>query len=394
MRIGFLFFVSFICVQISLFAQPFTKKYILSFHHCAIPNCGGPQSHTVSLAESDDAENWALVPGFTGYQGSVPDIITRGNKLYIYTPGNVKRYDHLTNQWDANITPVSITDSIGNPVQFADPSAIVDDSGRLCLFFLNSTGIAGDPAQCATPPCTAYFDSAIEVAGSDGTQFIKQNGHRIAYTTNTNFKPTDPDIFRKGALFYQYISYGTGTIVYSSNSLHGTYIQIASLPNGYLTNNNAGVPCGMFNPVNNLYYSFGHRNAAGGSEITLAKHSDYSSQPNYNLLFTGNSIGLGSVQVASPGICENTFLATYLSENKTENGLMIFPNPNNGSFNIHDQKGLIKISLYDPAGKIIDTYINNDKQNIISFQGLKKGMYIVQGNDADNITYYSKIIVQ
>lgn len=394
MRLALPFFVSFICIQISLLAQPFTKKYILSFHHCAIPNCGGPQNHTVFLAESNDAENWTLVPGFTGYQGSVPDVIIRGHKLYIYTPGNVKRYDHLINQWDAGTTPVSITDSIGNPVQFVDPSAYTDDSGRLCLFFLNSTGIAGDPAQCATPPCTAYFDSAIEVAGSDGTQFIKQNGHRIVYTTNTNFKPTDPDIFRAGSLFYQYISYGTGTMVYSANSLHGTYVQVASLPNGYLTNNNAGVPCGMFNPVNNLFYSYGHRNAAGGSEITVAKHSDYISQPSYNLLFTGSSIGLGNVQVASPGICENTFLASYLTEKNTENAFKIFPNPNNGFFEMHTEKDFSKICIYDLTGKIISTHVKTGRQQMIPFRGFKKGMYIVEGRETDNVTHYSKIIVQ
>ncbi|HMT35905.1 MAG TPA: hypothetical protein PKC41_08600, partial [Chitinophagaceae bacterium] len=97
----------------------------MSFHHCAFPNCGGPQSHTVALAESDDAVNWNLVANFPFYQGSVPDVICRGSKLYLFTPGEVKRFDQLSQQWDANPQSVSITDSIGNPIQFVDPSAFV-----------------------------------------------------------------------------------------------------------------------------------------------------------------------------------------------------------------------------------------------------------------------------
>lgn len=380
--------------QQQLFAQPFTKKYILSFHHCAIPNCGGPQNHTVVLAESNDLENWNLVPNFPSYQGSVPDVITRGNKLYIYTPNKVKRYDNLSNIWDASPVNVSILDSIGNQVQFVDPSAYIDDSGRICLFFLNSTGIVGDPALCATPPCIAYFDSAVEVAGSDGTQFIKQSGHRIVYTTNTNFKPTDPDIFKKGNTYYQYISFGTGTIVYSCNTLHGNYIQMASLPNGYLTNNNGGVPCGIFNTANNLFYSYGHKNAANGSEISLAKHADYNSQPAYSTLFTGNLIGLGNVQVASPGICENTFLATSLTDFTQENNINISPNPNDGFFNISFEEGISRIALYDLTGKIINDYLNILNQKSISFSGIEKGLYIVQVYSKDNKTYYAKIIIK
>ncbi len=387
-----LFSVFALCgINKALLAQPFTKKYILAFHHCALPVCGGPQNHTVMLAESDNGENWSLCPNFPSYTGSVPDVITRGNKLYIYTPGQVKRYDQLTNQWDASAVPVSINDSLGNPVQFVDPSAYVDDKGMLCLFFLNSSGIIGDPAQCVTPPCTAYFDSAVEVPGSDGTQFILQSGNRIVYTTNTNFKPTDPDIFRSGNTYYQYISYGSGTIVYSCNTLHGNYSLVASLPAGYLTQNNAGVPCGMYKMSEQQYYSYGHRNTANGTEITLAKHPDFGTQPNYNVLFTGNAIGLGNVQVASPGITENGFLVNGLTDQSTSSALIISTQPR--GLHILSAQPLLSISIFDLSGKPV--YIDSKSSSCYTFQTntLSSGMYIVLATDAHNHIYHQKFII-
>lgn len=350
--------ITFIAILIVLslgsLSQPFTKLYLMSFHSCAYPVCGTPQNHTVHLVESDDAESWTLVNNFPSYGGSVPDVITRGQKLYIYTPGKVKRYDQNLNQWETNTSIVSILDSIGNPVQFVDPSAVVNDSGLICLFFLNSTGIVGDPAYCANPPCTAYFDSAIEVPGSDGTQFILQTGHRISFTTNSNFKPTDPDIFQVGTIYVQYISYGSGTIVYTSNQLHGNYTIQPSLPSGYLTTQNAGVPCGIFNPNTQVIHSFGHRNGNMGTEISLAKHADFALQPIYSTSFSGPSVGLGNVQVASPGVCNNTFLLTstsneFLKHDKTK----LYPNPSHGSFTIQTDNEIIFYKIVDMYGNCL-----------------------------------------
>jgi len=379
--------VILILMRFASSAQPFTKQYIMSFHSCAYPACGTPQNHTVHLAESDDAESWTLVNNFPSYTGSVPDVITRGQKLYIYTPGKVKRYDQNLNQWETNTSTVSVEDSIGNPVQFVDPSAFVNDAGLICLFFLNSTGIAGDPAYCANPPCTAYFDSAIEVLGSDGTQFILQTGHRISYTTNSNFKPTDPDIFQVGTTYHQYISYGTGTMVYASNQLHGTYTIQPSLPIGYLTTQNAGVPCGIFNPNTQLIHSYGHRNGNIGTEISFAKHADFSSPPNYSTSFSGQSIGLGNVQVASPGICSNTFLSTsssneLLKRYKTK----LYPNPSHGNFTVQSDNEIVSYKIVDMYGKcLVSQQCVPNKLQTISVNA-KPGLYILFCLQANNET--------
>jgi hypothetical protein len=382
------------CVQNKTNGQPFTKKYILSFHHCAIPACGGPQNHTIMLAESNDGENWSLLPNFPAYQGSVPDVGIRGDKLYIYTPGQVRRYNHAANQWDAAAIGVTIADSIGNPVQFADPSVFVDDNGKLCLFFLNTTGIAGDPANCAAPPCTAYFDSAIEVAGSDGSQFVKQNGHRLTYTTNSNFKPTDPDIFRAGNTFYLYISYGTGTMVYSSQTLHATYTLMPGLPNGYLTNSEGGIPSGLFHTADQLFYSYGHRNTANGTEISMAKHADFLSQPMYSTAFTGSSIGLGAVQVASPGICENSFLLSAVPEIKVGSGLRIYPNPSKGEVALQCEKATARLVISDARGTVIRTYFNIEANQTLHIFGLHKGLYLVHRYGGPDPVSYSKLLIE
>jgi len=67
-----------------------TAPYLMAFHACdtsAGIDCNMPMNHKVYLAQSEDGVNWSLVPGWQPFQGSVPDVIRRGDTLYIYTPG-------------------------------------------------------------------------------------------------------------------------------------------------------------------------------------------------------------------------------------------------------------------------------------------------------------------
>jgi len=98
--------------------------------------------------------------------------------------------------------------------------------------------------------------------------------------------------------------------------------------------------------------------------------------------------------VASPGICINSFLATGLPEINTENIIYIFPNPNNGHFDIRSEKGIAKLFILDLTGKIIRSYLKIQPQEAISVYKLEKGLYIVQCYDRDNRVSYSKIIIQ
>lgn len=358
--------------------MPLTKNYLMAFHSCLQSSCSiGPSAHTVQLAESNDGLMWNLVSGFPSYSGSVPDVITRNNKLYIYTPGKVKRYNTITSTWDAVPVNVSIVDASSVAVSYVDPSPYTDASGALNLFFLNSTGIVGDPAICTTTPCIRTFDSATEVPGSDGTQFIKQPGSRITVTVTGGFAPTDPDIFYDGVNYFLYTSEGTTTRCYSSSSLHGTYTALSSLPSANLLSSSSGIPCGIYNTTTLKYMSYGHSAASGSTEIKGAVHSNFLTQPTYSTLITGTSIGLGSTyNVQSPGICNNTFLTLGLKNITSSKILNVFPNPAENFIYINlpqtnDFEVIIKNSL---GIEIIKDIPSNQK---IDISELNSGIYFV-----------------
>ncbi len=355
----------------------------MAYHFCDNNNCGNPMTHTVQLAESDDGISWSAMPGFTGYQGSVPDPIIRGEKCYIYTPGKVRRYNRITDSWETTSNQVQIKDALGNIVSYVDPSALVDQDGLINLFFLNSTGIMGDPAQCASPPCIRNFDSAIEVPGSDGTQFVVQNGHRISITVNGNWGPTDPDLFSDGANYYLYLSQGTTTLVYRSSTLHGSYSALTTLPNGNQLTNSAGIPSGMYRVDQGLYYSYGHMNNAGQTEIRLATHTNFNAQPTYSAIVTAASTGLAStVSVASPGICENTFLLQGVIEQSTYSPkVSIVPNPVEGLLHLAvSAKGEFDIEIFSSDGRSVLSIDGLTTNTTLDFPmaDLANGLYYLQ----------------
>ncbi len=342
----------------SLFSQPMTisKSYVMSFHSCLSTSCGlGPVAHSVQLAESNDGINWSMIPGYTSYSGSVPDVIMRNNYLYIYTPGKVKRYNALTSTWDAVPVNVSIIDQNSVNVNYVDPSAYIDQNGSLVLVFLNSNGITGDPAICSTTPCVRNFDSAIEVAGSNGTQFIKQPGSRISLTVTGVNAPTDPDVFFDGTNYFIYVTEGLLTKCYKSTSLHGSYSALTTLPLGNILTPSIGIPCGMYVSSASKYYSYGHSAISGGIEIKGAIHSTFTTQPTYTTLITGATIGLGSqYSVASPGICSNSFLTLGLKDvDARKMSVTVFPNPSNGKFEIHGDEMIKEIIITNALGEIV-----------------------------------------
>ena len=196
-------------------------KYLLAFHAC-VPSstCSSPTTHTTYLGYSDDGVSWSPVSGFTAYQGSVPDIIKRGDTLYFYNPQKVRKYT-ISTQTLGDSTAVSITKSDGSKEDFVDPSPYLDTStNKIVLFYLSSTGVSGDPAQCTTCP----MRSATEVDGSDGTQFTVDDGDRILVANGT-----DPDIYYDGSQYILYVSKGTSVYAATSTTLKGTYTLISAL---------------------------------------------------------------------------------------------------------------------------------------------------------------------
>ncbi len=389
-------FAIFFVISITTKAQPFTKKYIMAYHTCDA-NCNGFSDHITHLVESDDGENWSLVPNFEPYQTSVPDVIIRGEKLYIFSPRGVKRYDRLTDTWDSDQTFVEIFDKNNQPVQYVDPSAIIDDQGRIVLFFLNSTGSTGDPAGCPTLPCTKYFDSAVEIDGSDGTMFRLQDGHRAEIQLEQSpASASDPDIFYDGSQYILYISQGANTLAYHGDSLHGSYVPISSI-NGVLTHE-GGVPCGYYDPDTQQYWTYVHGNDAGSTVIKRAVHSDFSMQPNnFTTVINYSLIGDPMTTTSeSPSICVNTFLTTsnddvdlkpkefYLKQN--------YPNPFNPSTNIEFsliEASNVTLDVSNVLGETVEIILDDKRmsagKHIVKFNGnnLSSGIYfyrLVSGN--------------
>ena len=65
----------------------------MAFHGCKTGSgdCNNPSSHEVYLAQSNDGASWSLVLGWEPRDGSVPDVLRRGDTLYVISTGGVSR---------------------------------------------------------------------------------------------------------------------------------------------------------------------------------------------------------------------------------------------------------------------------------------------------------------
>ncbi|MBI4748123.1 MAG: hypothetical protein HY774_06510 [Acidobacteria bacterium] len=283
-------------------------NYFLSFHACdpAQGNCNDPRTHKTYLAQSSNAINWSPVPNWQPIPGSVPDVIRRGNKLYVFTASSeVTRYNLDTQTLEP---PARVTIN-GLETGFVDPSLFVDDQGRLILFFLRGQP-GGDPAQCASgqTTCENYFDSATEVDGSDGTAFTLDSGHRAVVELGGSDglrTASDPDIFFDGRQFVLYISHGPSISVWTASTLHDGFTKV-----GLLSNGTGGIPSGYFDQASGKYWTFSHIIQNGRAVIRRAIHADFShplTETDWTTVLTGAGLGLGDqVNVESPGFAVNS----------------------------------------------------------------------------------------
>jgi len=298
-----------------------TGKYLMAFHACntATTDCNDPQNHMVYVAQSDDGASWSPVPGYVAYSGSVPDLVRRENVLYVYSPGIVRRYRIDMDAWEDPV-PVRLTGSNGSSEEFVDPSAWVDEEGRIVLFYMVGMR-GGDPAQCAPGQmtCTKIFRSATEVEGGDGADFLADEGNRVEIQISyqpmgsENFwmgTASDPDIFNDTNGYVLYISRGNSVQVFTSNELRGSYVVASSLPNGLLSSNLGGIASGYYDAGSGKYWTYVHSNQAGTAEIMRAVHSSIASpltQGQFSTIISGATFpGLGSTyRVESPGFAVN-----------------------------------------------------------------------------------------
>ena len=291
-------------------------RYLMSISSCdtAVLDCHSPQNHEVYLAESEDGLAWSLVPEWEPYPGSVPDVIRRGDKLYIYDRQYLTKYDLVSNTQDKHIPGAMGQDpskqvtveGLGD-AGYVDPSLIIDDAGRLVIFFMH--GLRGaDPAQCLPEEttCVKHFGSATEVDGSDGERFKLDNGQRASITVGdgSHLGASDPDIFFDGDQYVLYISHGTAISVWTSRSLTGDYSHV-----GDLSVTEGGVPAGYYHKNTRKYWTFGHVTQDGVTIIRRANHSDLTSrlsEQKWVEVISAPILGLPSTwDTGSPGFTVN-----------------------------------------------------------------------------------------
>ena len=291
-------------------------KYLMSISSCdtAVLDCHSPQNHEVYLAESENGLAWSLVPEWEPYPGSVPDIIRKENKLYVYDRQYLTKYDLVSNTQDEHVPgPMGKDFSKQVTVEglgaagYVDPSLIKDDAGRLVLFFMHGL-LGADPAQCLPEEssCVKYFGSATEVDGSDGKRFKLDDGHRASITVGDGAHrgASDPDVFFDGDQYVLYISHGTAISVWTSPSLKGNYSHV-----GDLSDTEGGVPAGYYHQNTGKYWTFSHITQDGVTVIRRANHSDLASVLNAQKcidVISAPILGLPSTRdTGSPGFTVN-----------------------------------------------------------------------------------------
>lgn len=236
----------------------FAGRYVVAFHVRDISggiNVASNKNQLIYLAYSDDGASWTPVPGFKPFSGSAPDVVRRGDTVYIYTPDpdKVTRYNAATGVLDAG-TSVTIRKSDGTTDHYGDVTPYLDPStDKIVLFYKSTLGFNGDPQLCDSCP----ERSATEVDGGDGSQFVMDSGDRIS-----SGKISDVDVFNDGQRYYLYLGSNptrpgetAKVTVYTSQTLKGSYSILSTLPNGVLTSSGS-VPQGYYDAATEMYWTY------------------------------------------------------------------------------------------------------------------------------------------
>ncbi|MBF0558226.1 MAG: hypothetical protein HQL08_05555 [Nitrospirae bacterium] len=287
-------------------------NYLMAFHACdkSAYDCSQTTNHKIYLAYSEDGLTWTLVPNFTPFQGSVPDIVIRGNTLYFYTPDPDKVTKYNISSGTTTSSLISMTLSDGSTDNLGDVSAYLDPTtNRISIFYLSTSNYPSnqDPQLCTT--CT--IRSATEVVGSDGVQFTVDDGDRVS----SHF--SDNNIFSDGTQYLLYFGQNanvTGskseTLVYASPTYKGTYTRLSSLTSGILTQSGS-VPSGYYDKNTGKYWTYiTVLSPSSPAVIKRAVHADFSRQltdSDFTTVMSGTIAGLGSnYTTESPDVILNT----------------------------------------------------------------------------------------
>ena len=283
------------------------KPYLLAFHQCndQEADCFDPMMHQTRLAHSADGQHWTFFDQIAPFKGSVPDLLYRDDTLFVYALPKLRRFRIPDKKVD--ISHFHVSDEKGELVLQVDPSPIVDEKGRIVLFFM--VGIAGtDPARCpqGEKRCVKHFRSATEEPGSNGLRFQLDPGIRASVSLSQGHFASDPDLFQGPDGFYMYLSRGAQVQVLFSQTLRGTYKPLSSLPQGIISQNVGGVPAGYYDPKSGAFWTFITKHKGRHkTEIHMAMHKDFSrplSSQEFKPVITQRMLGGESYLAASPGM--------------------------------------------------------------------------------------------
>jgi len=309
------------------------RKLLMAFQACnagGANGCPGYKKHNVHLAQSNDGVHWLPIPGIEPFEGAVPDLIRRGNSLYVYylpfgdtvPPGtlNVRRYNVITGELqDEDI--VTVMDESGVKEAVADPSLILDENGNLVLFCIAQDVGLDDPDRCmpGRVSCKKTFRSATEVEGSNGREFIVDSGNRYERQIGSNEALGDPDVFQAPGGYVMYVryvdeSYQSGppdaTLLLFSSDLRGSYALDTALEDGVLTRRISG-GSGVYDFATKQYWTYGAQvDPWSRLVIAGAVHASFDITIFESRLQTvitgGDVIGLGpDFAVSNPGLAIN-----------------------------------------------------------------------------------------
>ncbi|MEC7985651.1 MAG: hypothetical protein VX278_10845, partial [Myxococcota bacterium] len=270
------------CTQSELFKQrventpeiKLRSPYLLAFHQCngQEVDCFDPTKHETRVAQSQDGTHWTFLDDIPPFKGSVPDLLFRDETLFVYALPKLRRYRLRDRKVD--ISHFHVSDEKDQLVLQVDPSPILDENGRIVLFFL--VGIAGtDPARC--PPeeqrCVKEFRSATEVENTNGLRFQLDAGIRASIEISQGHFASDPDLFKGPDGYYMYLSRGAQVQVLFSQTLRGSYKNVPGLPQGMISRNVGGVPAGYYDEDKKLFWTFITKHKGRHkTEIHMAKH--------------------------------------------------------------------------------------------------------------------------
>jgi len=299
----------------------FPGQYLMAMFACDGNICMDPTAfnHEVWIMYSDDGQQWKLPEENEPFEGSVPDLVRRGDTLYVYGGRRtLRRYHFDTDTWE---DPVD-HEQTGEEIRWNDFSPMIGDDGLIHLFFLASLVENGDPAECptsSTEQCTQRFGSAIEVEGSDGALFEIQEGMRLEIPLQPGERCSDPDVFQMAdGRWAMYITWREGTALFTSDELHGTYEPAAELGSPpYIAPPFLGLGVGHYNPLTEQYWTYINypEEINGGPEVNIviqrAIHDslDFTLQENdfETVISGGDTSGLPlGYWAASPGFTLNT----------------------------------------------------------------------------------------